>query len=345
MRICHVNHARGFRGGERQTQLLIQALAAKGVHQAILARADSPLHDKLAGTPGLTHCRLSNTHFGGLRWLGRYQPDIVHAHDARAAQWALLNHCLRKTPYVITRRVPNPLGQNPYTRAVYRRATVVVALSNAIKQCIQRLQADREVKIIPSMFASFAIDPERVQALRQTYAGQFVIGHIGALVDRHKGQSLIIEAAKSLRPKYPELKFLLLGQGEDESRLRELAAGLDNIEFVGFVGDVGNWISLFDLFVFPSRNEGLGSTLLDVMQQSKPIIAAGVDGILDVIRNNDNGLLVENGDALQLADAVERLYLDPELRQRLADQGHRDLAGYSPERIAECYYKVYQQIA
>ena len=343
-KICHVNLARGFRGGERQTQLLIQALGKKGLQQVLLARANSPLHEKLAGTPGLEHYRLKNTHFAGLSWIGKYQPALVHAHDARAAQWALLNYWRRKTPYLITRRVPNPLGENPFTRAVYRNAATVVGLSSAIKASIKRLLPNREVEVIPSMFASFAVEQGRVAQLQNQYQGQFVVGHIGALVDRHKGQSVIIEAARLLKPKYPNLKFVLLGEGEDEGMLKQFAEGLDNIEFVGFVSDVGSWISVFDLFVFPSFNEGLGSTLLDVMQQSKAIIASAVDGILDVIKDGENGLLVGKNKPQQLAEAIERVYLDADLRQRLGLAGHQGLSKYSPERISECYYMEYQKI-
>ena len=344
MRICHVNLARGFRGGERQTQLLITALAAKGLQQVLLARADSPLHEKLSGTPGLSCYGLPNTLFGGLLWIRQFAPDIVHAHDARAAQWALLNFLLRRTPYIITRRVPNPIGGNWFTSAVYRNAATVVGLSRAIKHRIQQLVPDREVKVIPSMFASFPIDAQRVDQLRSVYQDRFVIGHIGALVDRHKGQSLLIAAANRLAQKYPNMRFVFVGQGEDEAMLKQLAAETENIEFTGFVTDVGNWIGLFDLFVLPSRNEGLGSTLLDVMQQGKPIIASAVDGILDVIEDGQNGLLVNTSDTGSLAAAIERLYLDSNLRRQLGQAAYESLPRYSPERIAECYHNEYKLI-
>ncbi|MBN1377711.1 MAG: glycosyltransferase family 4 protein [Gammaproteobacteria bacterium] len=339
--ICHVNLAKGFRGGERQTQLLIQALADTGVPQILIARSDSPLHSKLAGTAGLSHVAVSKPYFTAVVKVAKLKPSILHAHDAKAAQWAFLYSLIYKTRYLITRRVPNPLGRNFVTRAVYRNAAAVVALSNAIKCCVNTLLAGIEVRIIPSMYASFPVDKEEVARLQKRYTGKFVIGHIGALVNRHKGQAVAIEAARLVAEKYPDIHFVFLGAGEDEQWLRKLADGLSNVEFVGFVADVGNWIAAFDLFVFPSYQEGLGSTLLDVMQGGCPIIASATDGILDVIEHEVNGLLVPAGNPEKLTAAIEQLYADPGMCRQLTGAGLQRLGLYSPQQIASRYHNLY----
>lgn len=344
LKICHVNLAKGFRGGERQTQILIQELSKAGVQQILLARSDSPLHTALAKTPGLTHVCVNKPYMRAMREVAKFNPQLIHAHDAKAAQWGLINFKLYKTPYLITRRVPNPLGDNFFTRAVYKNAAAIVGLSTAIKSSINNLIPEADVRIIPSMYASFPIDPDKLKQLKQRYQNNFVVGHIGALVDRHKGQALIIEAAERLAEQYPDICFLLLGEGEDEQKLKAMAKGLSSVEFIGFVQDVGAWIAVFDLFVFPSYQEGLGSTLLDAMQGDCPIIASAVDGILDVIEHNLNGLLVRTGDAEQLANAIEQLYLDADQRQAFAQAGQQRLGLYSPQHIAERYQVLYQAI-
>jgi glycosyltransferase involved in cell wall biosynthesis len=342
--ICHVNFAKGFRGGERQTQLLIQALAEAGIPQILVARSDSPLHSRLREIKGLTLVRARKPYFTAIPNANRLAPSIVHAHDGKAAHWAFLNWRFNKTPYLITRRVPNELNKNIFTLAVYRNASVIVALSNAIKYTIKNLLPETNVQVIPSMYASFAVNEDAVDQLRKRYAGKFVIGHIAALVDRSKGQSLIIKAAENLAARHPDIHFVLLGNGKDERRLKTLAKAMHNVEFAGFVADVGNWIRVFDLFVFPSHREGLGSTLLDVMQGECPIIASATDGILDVIEHELNGLLVPAGNAGKLAAAIERLYADPDLRDQFVRAGLQRLGLYSPQRISGKYLELYQSL-
>jgi glycosyltransferase involved in cell wall biosynthesis len=342
--VTHVNFARGFRGGERQTQLLISALSELGVEQRLVARRDSPLLERLAGVPRLELCPVGKPYWRCIPDLHRRRADLVHAHEAKAAQWALLNYWHNRTPYVITRRIDRVPRNLSFTRAVYRKAAAVAGLSRAIYDSVRRLVPDKPVEIIPSMYASLPADPGRVAELRERYRGRFVVGHIGALVDPHKGQSVLIAAAKLLLRKHPELSFLLVGDGEDRAYLERLAGSDPNIEFTGFVRDVGSWIEVFDMFVFPSLEEGLGSTLLDVMQHEKPIVASAVGGILDVIKDGRSGVLVQAGDVHKLAAAIERMYLDAALRERCVAGGLEQLERYSPAHIAGCYHKLYQSV-
>ena len=344
VRVLHVNLARGFRGGERQTQLLIEALSGLGVRQLLAARHDSPLIARLADVPGLEFYPMTKPYWRHIPRLLAKRADLVHAHEARAAQWALLNHWHNGAPYVMTRRIDRVPRNFSFTRAVYRNASAVAGLSAAIRASVQRFSPGKEVTIIPSMFASLPVDPERVEELRARYRGRFVVGHIGALVDPHKGQSVLIAAAKLLQERYPEFIFLLVGDGEDKAYLQRLAASNPNIIFIGFVNDVGNWIEVFDMFVFPSLEEGLGSTLLDVMQHRKPIVASAVGGILDVVKDGHSGVLVPAGDAHVLAAAIERMYLDATLREKCVAGGLEQLERYSPPRVARCYHSLYQSV-
>jgi glycosyltransferase involved in cell wall biosynthesis len=344
LRIAHVNLARGFRGGERQTRLLIEALAELGLRQILVARADSPLQQMLRNVPRLGFYPLTKPYWKHIPGLRRLDVDLLHAHEAKAAQWALLNYWYNRTPYVITRRMDRAPRDFSFTRAVYREAAAVAALSTAIRDSVQRFVPGRQVAIIPSMYASLAADNRRVAELRARYAGRFVIGHVGALVDRHKGQSVLIRAAQLLRAKYPQFIFLLIGDGPDRESLQGMAATDSNIEFVGFTEDVGSWLEVFDLFAFPSREEGLGSTLLDVMQHKKPIVASAVGGIPDVVRDRHSGLLVPAGDAERLAQAIERLYLDGALRDKCVAGGLEQLERYSPRHIGGCYHSLYQSV-
>ncbi len=342
MRICHVNLSRGFRGGERQTGLLIQELARRGYQQELVCRPESPLRDHLAGTTDLSF-RDAGSPLGGHRLRCR-QFDLLHAHDGRAVHWCLLENALGGAPYVITRRVPNPLKNRWSTRIAYRRSACVVGLSRAIESNLRAYCDQLNTCVLPSMCAHLKSGSEEATELKQRYAGKYVVGHIGALVKKHKGQHYLLEAARTLGERHPELLFLFLGQGVDERELKEQARDLSNVEFVGFKNNVGDYLSIMDLFAFPSLEEGLGSILFDVMEYRIPIVASRVDGIPDIVEDNANGLLVPPADGAALATAIETLYKSPELCQQLVEEGCRRLPQYSPPVIAGRYEDLYKQL-
>lgn len=79
----------------------------------------------------------------------------------------------------------------------------------------------KPIPVIPSAFTPSSPNPEIAATLRHQYPDRFIIGHIGALVDRHKGQRVLIEAAKLVEKEHPNLLFLFFGQGEDETALQK----------------------------------------------------------------------------------------------------------------------------
>ncbi|TDX28762.1 glycosyltransferase involved in cell wall biosynthesis [Modicisalibacter xianhensis] len=339
LRVRHVNLAKGFRGGERQTVLLIRALAAHGVSQSLVCRHDSPLPAALAGVDvaivAADH-QLAGHFRGG-------HADLVHAHEAKAVHWAYLHHRLRGVPYILTRRVPQPVKDKPFNRLTYRSAASTVAISRVIEQHLDAL-GWCPVTRIPSALSHLPSDPQQVEALRQRFAGRRVVGHIGALVDRHKGQRLLIDAARRLRESHPELLFVCLGQGEDDVALRQESADLENLVWEGFRSNVGDYLEAMDLFAFPSRNEGLGSTLLDVMDHDVPIVATDVDGIPDIVVHEQSGLLVPANDAVALTQGIVALLDDPERCRRLVAGARQRLAAFTPAVMAERYLALYRRL-
>lgn len=342
LHIRHVNLARGFRGGERQTVLLIEQLATryKGqLSQSLVCRSDSELPERLVGVD--VHVIAA-----GHQLQGHYQgvpADIVHAHEAKGVHWAWVHRRLRRTPYLLTRRVPQPVKDKPFNRLTYSNTSVAVAISSVIQRHLESRRWARTA-LIPSAYSHLSADPERVSELKARFAGKIVIGHVGALVDRHKGQRVLLEAARRLGPDYPDVVFLLLGEGEDDQELRRESADLENVIWEGFKPDVQNYFDIMDIFAFPSRNEGLGSTLLDAIDHHVPIIASDVDGIPDIITHEKSGLLFPPGDAAALTRGIERMLTDPALCSTLVQGADERLIDFSPEVMADSYHALYQRI-
>jgi glycosyltransferase involved in cell wall biosynthesis len=338
-RVCHINLARGFRGGERQTELLIRELSKRGVAQRLVARTGEPLISHLAGVPGLERAASRGT-LAAVQKIGR--PDLIHIHEGRSLRSGWLNSLLTRTPYLITRRVLSVPRRHGINRRMYGRAAAVVALSDAVGQALRELDPVIECRVIPSAASDLRPSPD--SGLRQRWGGGFVIGHIGALDDADKGQRQIIEVAGRLRDFRPELRFVLVGSGPDEAMLRQMAEGVPGVVFAGHSEQVADCLAAFDLFLFPSRREGLGSILLDAMAAGLPVVATRVGGIPELIEAGRNGRLVEAGDIDGLVRAVAELARDPDTRARMGEANRQRARDFSAGIMAERYLGLYREL-
>lgn len=342
MQIAHANFAKGFRGGERQTQLLIEQLAQQGYKQKLLTRVDSELAERCHHIKNLEIIPVKKPYMLHMRVVKN--STLLHAHETKAAQFAYAAHLRFGLPFIVTRRVDNPLKNNILNKKLYAAAYRTVVLSKAIEKEVLTVSHDAHTAIIPSAYSDISVDRTKADTIRKRFAGKFLVGHVGALVDVHKGQSLLISAAEMLAKSHPDIHFIFLGRGKDEERFKEEASGLKNITFEGFVNNVNDYVSAFDLFVFPSRNEGLGSILFDVMQLDVPIIATDVGGIPDIIENGMNGILIPPADPKAIADALLMLYADSEKRAALSTAAKAMVDNYSPEKMAAAYSQLYTQL-
>lgn len=338
--IAHVNLARGFRGGERQTDLLIRELAAAGWRQRLVACRGEPLLERLRDVGSLDARPVSGNVFAAA--LAMRGADLVHVHEARALQAAFLNRMAGGAPYLVTRRVQQGPSRHWLNRLMYARAAGVVALSQAIARSLAGLDPCLQVGIIPSASAGLPADPERAREIRGSVAGGLLAVHVGALVDSHKGQRQIIAVARELARSAPDVAFLLVGSGRDEATLRQEAGDLPNLRFAGEVRDVGNYLAAADLFLYPSRHEGLGSILLDAMTFGLPVVATKVGGIPEIVRSGVNGLLCDVDDIAGQVEAILTLRADPGLRERMAAANRARAVDFSPRAMARRYADIYR---
>jgi glycosyltransferase involved in cell wall biosynthesis len=338
LRVAHVNVASGYRGGERQTELLIRALAAHDVEQVLVARESSPLAQRLAdvAVEVRTGSGIPLTAFRRTRGV-----DIVHAHEGRSVYAAWLRSIVSGTPYVVTRRVNNPLGTGVLTRSAYLRASCVACVAADIKRIVSSYDARIRTCVIHSSSSGLLVDPAAARAIRDRHAGKWLIGNVAALDNAQKGQEYIIEVARELSGSHPNLQFVLVGGGDDEDLLKEMAGALPNVTFTGFVDNVGDYLAAFDVFILPSNKEGIGGILLDAMDQSLPVIASRVGGLPEIVHNGDNGLLIEPRKSEQLRQAIIKLYDDPDLCGRLGAAGKSFAGAFTPAAMAEQYLQLY----
>ena len=340
--VCHINLARNpkLRGGERQTEILIEALASEGVsRQRVVVLRHGSLAHRFHGRPDLEVCWVRNRLSAVFACRGA---SLLHAHEAHAAQVAYAASLFGKQ-YLITRRLTKPVRSNSYSSAVYRNAQTVVALTEAVENSLRDRFPEISIARIPDAWNPEYPDPGGVRTIRERFSGKFIIGHAAAMDGSEKGHSILLQAARTLQQDAPDIQFVLLGSGRLEGELRQQAEGLTNVHFAGWVEDPITWIAAFDLFAFPSLIEPLGSTLLDVMRAGVPIVASRVDGIPEIITEGC-GILVSPGDAEALAEQLLRLYRSEELRRSLSERGVERAKKYNPELIAKEHMRVYRNI-
>ncbi|GAB3678622.1 glycosyltransferase family 4 protein [Salinisphaera aquimarina] len=337
-RLTHINLARGFRGGERQTELLIRELANDGIRQRVVVRRNEPLMDRLADVRGLTRIAIGKPFALHARAV---RGDFLHAHDGKGAHFAHAAHVLAGCDYLITRRVDNRPGNSWLTRRMYRRARAIAVLSRAIERVMEIYLPGLDMTRIPSASGGFTVDAPVAAVLRAEFGGACVVGHVGALDDGQKGQMDLIAAAKMLYGEDAGWRFVLVGGGRDEAMLREAAGNCPAIHFAGHVDNVGDYLAAFDMFAFPSVHEGLGSALLDAMHAGLPIVASAVDGIPELVAHEVNGLLVPARSPDSLADALRRLRANDSYAQRLAAAAYEKSLAYTAAAMAERYRRLY----
>jgi glycosyltransferase involved in cell wall biosynthesis len=358
--ILHINSACTWRGGEQQTLWLCQGLQRRG-HRIVLAcPPGSPLMDR-ARQAGLFVCPVKMRGEWDL-WavrelmgiVNRHGIEMVHCHTAHAHTLGLLAAQFSSVSYrFLTRRVDFHIGRHPLNRWKYGPAlTAILAISEGIRRVLMEDGiAPQRVITVPS-----GIDLEQIRevgdpsVLRREFGippGALVVGIVAALAP-HKDHRTFLEAAAKVKKTHPAVRFLIVGEGELESQLKNLCRTLGlshEVIFTGFREDAIDLIGLFDIFVLSSYLEGMGTSLLDAMALGKPVVATRIGGIPEVVLEGRNGFLVPTEQPAELAQAIERLGNDPELRHKMGAFGREHVRSFNVERTIERTEQVYARCA
>jgi glycosyltransferase involved in cell wall biosynthesis len=186
--------------------------------------------------------------------------------------------------------------------------------------------------------------PVEVRASLRIPDGAPVVGTAGRLTGQ-KGLEFLIQAATLLRPRYPDLRVLLVGDGDQRGALEEQAraAGLDDrVHFLGIRMDIPDLLGVFDIYALPSRWEGLPMAVLEAMAAGLPVVASDVGGVPTAIRDGMEGFLVPPGEPAALAGALAKLLSDPDLRARMGTASLRRYEhNFTLEEMTRRYEALY----
>jgi glycosyltransferase involved in cell wall biosynthesis len=355
MNVLHVDTERGWRGGERQTLWLARELARRGHGSVVAARAGEPLA-RAAADAGLqvVACDPSSEidvfAARSLRAviIGR-RIDVVHAHTAHAVAIAALATMGTSVPFVVARRVDFGLRQNLGTRLKYGRAARFIAVSAAVARVLEASGvAPESIAVVPDgVDVHRKITPVTREALSELGIPREakVAIQVAQLVP-HKHPVNFVRAIAKAHAIAPRVHGLLVGDGnlraEVERTIRDLNLH-DVVHLAGYRTDADALLAAADVAVLSSREEGMGSVLLDALLFGRPIAATRAGGIPEVV-TDDCGLLVPIENPIALGEAIARIATDPALAGRLGERGRARAEQFSVERMTDRTIAVYETV-
>jgi glycosyltransferase involved in cell wall biosynthesis len=278
------------------------------------------------------------------RWCRARRIAILQTCDLYANIFALPAAMMAGVPVRLgSRRELNPdktPGQIALQRQAYRFAHGIVANSGAAARQLasEGLSADL-VHVIPN-----GIRADQFNA--RTFAGRPVRTFLTvANLRPEKAHEVLLSAAAQLRSRYPQIQFLIAGDGPRAAELQALAARLGvqaHVTFLGHREDVPALLARADAFVLPSRSEAFPNGAIEAMAAGLPVVASAVGGLLDLIEDGRTGLLVRPDDAAALAAAVESLVLSPARCETIGAAAREEVTRrYSFDRMVAAFEDLY----
>jgi len=174
----------------------------------------------------------------------------------------------------------------------------------------------------------------------------FVIGFVGRL-NKDKGMNLLFEAFNRLKIKYNNIFMLMVGPLEPEDAFNQNYIDQlftdKHIFYLGKLNDVAPVYALMDVFVLPSFREGLPNVLMEAAAMEIPMIASNINGCIDIVQQDINGMLFKKGDVNELTAAIENYILNPQLAKLHGSKGRvHILSNYSQQKIWDGQLNVYK---
>lgn len=233
-------------------------------------------------------------------------------------------------------------------KVFYHEADYMIALSKGIQKTYIKLVPffKKKSTVIhnigyPEMLErnNFKFPYLNEKEIRIVFCGRFV---------RQKNLPLLIDAFTKVLDDNHEVKLFLIGEGKDETKIRERvkSKGIqDNVEFVGFIPDPTVYFKNGDIFVLSSSWEGFGNVIVEAMACGIPVISTDCPfGPAEIISNGINGILVPPNDVEKLSEAIIYLLNNPEVRKRISIGGIKRAKNFQAKSIVNQYKKIINQI-
>ena len=300
--------------------------------------------------------------------IGKYKPDVVYCHSSKAgaigrmANVGMKNRYGQKNACVYNAHgwAFNMKGAGKRVISSYVMIEKLLAPMTDSIICISEFEKNSalehgisgpsKLKVIHN-----GIDLDEVEKVTSIPRADlhipedaFVVGMVGRLA-MQKAPDVFVKAAAEIKRKIPEAFFMIVGDGlnrEEVEKMIDDRGMKDSFLITGWVSDPLDYIGNFDVAMLLSRWEGFGLVLPEYMLTGKPIVAAKVDAIPEIVSDGKNGILVKCEDYVGAAEAAVRLHDDVQLRERLVENGRKIVKDrFNVERTAKEHRDLFLRVA
>lgn len=289
-----------------------------------------------------------------VRWFRKEAPDIVHTHSSKAGLLGRWAAWMAGVPVI----VHTPHGHvfyGHFRAAVSNLFLLLERLSDRVTDhliCLTQgeftdyidlhVTLPGKASVIHSgvdlqRFRKPEVAPTATRGSFGIHDRTLVVGTVGWLLPI-KGPEVLLEAMGHVWQRRSNIALIYVGKGDLEEPLKAMVRRLnvaDRVRFLGWRTDIPDLMHSFDIFVLPSRNEGMGRVIVEAMAAGLPVVASRTGGLPDLVSDGHNGFLVPPGDAAALGRAIRKLCDTADLRQRMGEQGRRRAEDFSLQRMVD----------
>jgi glycosyltransferase involved in cell wall biosynthesis len=167
-------------------------------------------------------------------------------------------------------------------------------------------------------------------------------------LDGEKGVQYVIKSMEHILKEIPEAKLVIAGGGPQEHKFKKLAYKIapGNVVFPGKISydEMSTWYGRCNVFLMHSKFESFGAVTVEAMASGRPVVASNIGGSIDIVKNNETGILVDFGDVKGIADAIAEILKDEERAKTMGERGRKRIEEeYSWEKEADRIVKLYER--
>src|SRR5688572_15877684 len=291
-----------------------------------------------------------------LKVLRDKEADILHMHGYGATTFGRLCAWRLGIPAILHEHANHgdtPWFQKVADRLLAAHTDIAIAVSESTGEFTTRarlMPAERtKVVYLGAPLDEFARPrgADEIAAARSALGiapGTTAIGTVTRLMPA-KGNKYLVDAAPLVLASHPSVRIFVIGEGELRAELEAQARALnlgDRMAFTGFTRDVAAALSALDLLVFPSLAEGTPLTMFEALAMGKPIVATDADGLVDVLTDGKDAIVVPKADAGALARAINTVLDRPELAAELGAEARKTGARYDIGAFVQKMERLYE---
>ncbi len=360
IKVLHIDTEKGWRGGQQQAVYLFESMLRKGYETFFACNPGSKLESYFA-KKNLPYFALKMkgeldlfSAFRIAKFSKENNINILHLHSAHAQTLGVLSKLFYNYPKTIAvRRVDFKIKNNILSKWKYNTKLLdkIVCVSHAVKDVISSaVKDDGKLTVIYSGIDIHKFDEiTGDNIVRKKYnipENDLLVGTVAALVG-HKDYPTLLRAFSIVLKKKNNISFIAIGNGKDEKEIKRLHENLrlgNKFVFVGFQENVGVFLKSFDFFVFASKMEGLGTSVLDAQSVGLPVVGTIAGGIPEAVQDNINGLLVPPGSPEKLAEAILDLAENPQKRELFGKNAMESVKKFDINITVEKNIELYKEI-